>query len=237
MRSRDREAGGRSARCRSPAPAIAARWLAALVVAGATACESASEPAPPVEVRMFIEANLPGGARDGPSLMPAEVIVAASGPDGLLPTTLVMPVQGSVARGELVVMRHAAAERWRLRAAAAVGGDTLFRVVEDVLLRSDSPRPGIPLVLLYGGRDASLLRVEILPRDTALAVGAAFRPIVTAIDFRGDRVLPAVGWRARQPAVATVDTAGFVTAVAAGEGWIVARSWSGIADSMRVTVR
>lgn len=189
------------------------------------------------EARLRMEVTIPRGAVEGPVLEPEVVRLTATPPDSRSPVTLLLPVQGRKASGELVVERFAAAERWRVRGAAAVGNDTLFRVVEDVLVRIDSPRPDVPLVMIFDGRDLSLSTLEVAPRDTTLGVGGAFVALATGRDGLGDRFVPAVGWRSRQSSVATVDAAGRATALAAGTAWIVARSWTGLADSMRVVVR
>jgi hypothetical protein len=212
-----------------------ASWLGAYAL---LACATDStEPPAPAEARLRIDVTFPRGAPEGPVLEPSVVRLTATPPDSRSPVTLLLPVQGRTASGEMVVERFATAERWRLRGAAAVGSDTLFRVVEDVLVRVDSPRPDVPLVMIFGSRDLSLATLEVAPRDTALGVGGALTAFATGRDGLGDRFLPAVGWRSRQPTVATVDASGRVAALAVGTAWIVARSWTGLADSMRVVVR
>lgn len=211
----------------------------AFVALAALSCTSASPDAvqPAGEVNATILAIIPAGAAEGPALSPVELRLTATPPDSRPPLTLVVPVSALTARGELRLERHRAAERWRLRGAAAVGGDTIFRVVTDLEARVDSPRPTVPLRFLYDGRDVALARLVIEPRDTTLDGGATFTTRVRGEDPLGGTLLPPLGWRSRATSVATVDAAGRVSAVATGSAWIVGRSWTGLADSVRVVVR
>lgn len=204
---------------------------------GACASELPDAAASSGEVRVLLDATVPAGAPEGPAIVPAAVCVTVTPPDERAPVSVVLPVVGRVASGELAVERRLAAERWRLRAAAAVGSDTMFRYVGDLELRLDSPRPDVTLTLIFSSRDLGLATLSVAPRDTTIDAGLGFGALATGTDGLGDRFVPAVGWRSRASSVATVDSTGRVHAVAAGQAWIVARSWTGLADSLRVTVR
>ena len=189
------------------------------------------------EVRVAIDASLPLGAAEGPLLAPTELRVVATPPDGRQPVSVVLPVATRAARGELVLDRRATAERWRLRGAAAVHGDTVFRVLEDLEAREDAPRPSVALRFVYAGRDAAIASLALSPRDTTLSLGGSVTINARATDALGPILPPPLGWRSRTTGVATVDASGRVTAQATGTSWIVGRSWTGLADSVRVTVR
>ena len=71
-----------------------------------------------------------------------------------------------------------------------------------------------------------------------LALGATLTPALTTTSGTGvaTTVDPTVTFVSRSPAIATVDATGKITAVAAGQAWIVAASTQASADSVHVIV-
>jgi hypothetical protein len=208
------------------------------IALGAACTSGTSEPAPTSgEARVNVLATIPVGAAEGPALQPLDLRVTATPPDAREPVTVVFGVSNRTASGELVLERRSAAERWRFRGAAAVAGDTLFRVVEDLTLRLDAPRPDLTLRLAYDGRDAALARLELFPADTTLDAGRSLVVLVRAEDPLGLIAPPTLGWRSRTATVASVDASGRVEALGSGTTWIVGRSWTGLVDSVLVRVR
>ena len=210
-----------------------------LLVVTSTACTSEAPDASPPggEVRVMLEATIPRGAAEGPALMPTEVRVVAVPPDTRAPVEIVMPVTAFAANGELLIERRRVAERWRLRGTGAVARDTLFRVVEDVTVRVDSPRPTVELRFVYDARDNVMAKLALAPADTTIDAGTSFEVRVRGEDPLGGVLLPPLGWRSRATSVASVNASGRVTALTAGSAWIVGRSFTGLADSTLVQVR
>ena len=213
--------------------------LIAASLAIAVACTSESPAAVPAagEVHVMLEATIPTGAPEGPTLTPQELRIVAVPPDARASIEILLPVTARAARGELVLLRRRTAERWRLRGAAAVARDTLFRVVEDLQVRVDSPRPTLPLRFVYDARDNAIAVLRVAPHDTTVDAGSSFDVRVRGEDPLGGVLLPPLGWRSRAIAIASVDASGRVTALSAGSAWIVGRSWTGLADSALVQVR
>lgn len=101
-----------------------------------------------------------------------------------------------------------------------------------------SPARGAPM-LRYVGPDTALTSLVLTPLDTLLEAGDTLR--LAAAGFASDEtpVAPvALGWAARNPLVATASSTGLVSALQLeGETWIVARTFTGVADSARIVVR
>ncbi|MHB1263787.1 MAG: Ig-like domain-containing protein [Gemmatimonadaceae bacterium] len=85
---------------------------------------------------------------------------------------------------------------------------------------------------------ASIVSVAVTPqRDTLTSLGDSHALTAVARDGAGAATSGSFTWVSRNPAVATVDAAGQVTAVANGNAWIVATESGGLRDSALVTVQ
>lgn len=208
------------------------------VAAGCAGCAAGSEPVPAPEVRVVVDATIPRGHPEGPSVALGGGRVTATGgaePVHFAVETLTVSRLVATSATRLAGGRPV---RWRIRTAlATTAGDTAWRSVDDVLLRPDGPRELLEPTLVRAGADLLLARVELAPRDTTLLVGDSVAMRGAARDGAGLFLVDvALGWRSRDAAVATASDRGVVRALAPGRAWVVARGWNGVADSTTVAV-
>lgn len=202
------------------------------------ACGAGSEPVPAPVVRVVVDGAIPRGHPEGPLVAPAGARVVATGgeaPVAFAVETLSVSRLYATSETRLAGGRPV---RWRIRTAlATAAGDTIWRSVDNVLLRPDGPREVLEPTLVRAGGDLLVARVELAPRDTVLAAGDSLAMRGAARDGVGLFLVDVpLGWRTRAAAVATVGERGVVRALAPGRAWIVARAWNGAADSTTVTV-
>ncbi|HUF26325.1 MAG TPA: hypothetical protein VMM18_05015 [Gemmatimonadaceae bacterium] len=112
------------------------------------------------------------------------------------------------------------------------GGDTI-RVAP-----GRNPALGAPR-LRYVAPDTAVRSLILAPADTLVEAGDTVRLSVVGLAADESPVEPvAVGWTSRSPLIAQVSLLGTVKALSLdGEAWIVARTYTGVADSVKVTVR
>lgn len=215
-----------------------ARGVTVAMLAVALGCGVESEPLPSPLVRVVVDGDIPRGHPEGPQVAPAGARVVATG--GAAPVTFAVETL-SVSRLYATSETRLAGGRpvrWRIRTAlATAAGDTIWRSVDDVLLRPDGPREVLEPTLVRAGADLLVAGIALSPHDTTLTAGDSLALRGVARDGAGLFLVDVpLGWRSRAPAVATVSDRGTVRAVAPGHAWVVARGWNGIADSTTVTV-
>lgn len=109
----------------------------------------------------------------------------------------------------------------------------------DTVIAYTSGRPPAakPLRLRYAGPDTAVARIELAPRDTVLAIGDVL-PLRVAAFLRDGRPTSArIGFAVHGSSAMTVDAAGLLVArtpTAARTTWVVARSATGLVDSVAV---
>lgn len=102
---------------------------------------------------------------------------------------------------------------------------------------SGKPPAAQPLRLRYAGPDTAVARLALAPGDTVLAIGDSLLLRVAALLSDGRRTTARVGFAVHGSAAVAVDAAGLVRArgpVALGSVWIVARTVTGVVDSVSV---
>ena len=114
---------------------------------------------------------------------------------------------------------------------AYVGRDTV------IAYTSGGRRAAKPLRLRYAGPDTGVTRIALAPRDTIISVGDELPLRVAAFLGDGRNTSARIGFLARGASSITVDDQGVVRAigpVAAGSAWVVARTATGVTDSVSV---
>ena len=132
-------------------------------------------------------------------------------------------------------------ERLGLELALLDDREDVAYVGRDTVVAHTTGKPPAPkaIRLVYAGPDTAVTRIVVEPRDTVLAMGDAF-PIRASAFLRDGRPTSArFGFAVHGAPAVTVDAAGFVRARApAGrrETWVVARTATGLTDSIAVEV-
>ena len=114
---------------------------------------------------------------------------------------------------------------------AYLGRDTV------IAYTSGGRRAAKPIRLRYAGPDTGVTLVTLAPRDTVISVGDALPLRVAAFLGDGRPTKARVGFAVRGAASLTVDETGVVRAtgpVAARSAWVVARTATGVTDSVAV---
>lgn len=99
-----------------------------------------------------------------------------------------------------------------------------------VTIRLDALGASQPVIVVLG-----TVTVEVSPLADTIASGATTTLAAVVVNEANDTLDVTPTWASMEPAVATVDTAGIVTGVAAGEAVIVA-SYGGVAASATIVV-
>jgi uncharacterized protein YjdB len=96
-----------------------------------------------------------------------------------------------------------------------------------------------PPVLEYSAPDSKVQSIHVEPGSVTLDAGASTTLTISGTDATEAPVSPVrVGWTSRDPAIASVDDGGVVTAMQlSGQTYIVARTPTNVADSVLVTTR
>lgn len=92
-----------------------------------------------------------------------------------------------------------------------------------------------PLVLRYAGPDTAVARIALAPRDTVLAIGDGLPLRVSAFGRDGRPASARIGFAVHGSAAVSVDASGLLLArspVAMRSAWIVARTVTGLVDSV-----
>ena len=133
-------------------------------------------------------------------------------------------------------------ERLGLELALLDDRDDVAYVGRDTVVAHTRGKPPAPkaIRLVYAGPDTAVARIVVEPRDTVLTMGDAF-PIRASAFLRDGRPASArFGFAVHGSPAVTVDAAGLVRARApAGQRatWVVARTATGLTDSIAVEVR
>ena len=117
-------------------------------------------------------------------------------------------------------------------------GDVVF-VGRDTVIAYTSGKPPAarPLRLRYAGPDTAVARLGLAPSDTVLAIGDALPLRVAALLPDGRATTARIGFAVHGSAAVTVDASGTVrarTPVAVGVAWVVARTVTGLVDSVSI---
>ena len=97
-------------------------------------------------------------------------------------------------------------------------------------------KSGSAAITVTSAAPAPVASVTVTPSTASLTVGQGVRLVATTSDSAGNALSGrAVTWTTSNPAIATVDTSGYVTSVAAGSATIVATS-EGKSGSAAITV-
>ena len=97
-------------------------------------------------------------------------------------------------------------------------------------------KSGSAAITVTSAPPAPVASVEVTPASASLTVGQGVRLVATTKDSAGNTLTGhPVSWTTSNPTVATVDTTGYVTSVAAGSATIVATS-DGKSGSAAITV-
>ena len=117
-------------------------------------------------------------------------------------------------------------------------GDVVYLGRDTVIAYSSGGPPAAkPFRLVYSGPDTAVARIAIAPRDTMLSIGDALPLRVSAFLRDGRTTSARFGFAVHGSTAVTVDAEGVVragTPTAARTAWVVARTVTGLADSMAV---
>lgn len=132
------------------------------------------------------------------------------------------------------------AQSYRVEVDAADStGEVLFHAGDSIRVAAgDAPVRDL-VTMRYVAPDARLRALTVAPRDTVLASGDSLRLRLSGTDSSGAAVgAIRAGFTSRDSTVAVVTAAGVVRGGALQRGaWIVARTWTGIADSAYIRVQ
>ena len=117
-------------------------------------------------------------------------------------------------------------------------GDVVYLGRDTVIAYSGGRPPAAqPFRLVYSGPDTAVARIALAPRDTVLSIGDALPLRVSAFRRDGRTISARLGFAVHGSSAITVDAEGVVrarTPTAARTAWVVARTVTGLADSMAV---
>jgi uncharacterized protein YjdB len=117
-------------------------------------------------------------------------------------------------------------------------GDVVYRGRDTVIAYTRGrPPAATPFRLVYSGPDTAVARIALAPRDTMLAIGDALPLRVSAYLRDGRPTTARFGFAVHGSSAVTVDVEGVVRAgspAAAGTAWVVARTATGLTDSVAV---
>ena len=115
-------------------------------------------------------------------------------------------------------------------------GDVVYLGRDTVIAyTSGKPPAAQPFRLVYAGPDTAVARIALEPRDTVFAIGDALPLRVSAFLRDGRPTSARFGFAVRGTSAISVDAAGVVraqTPIAARTAWVVARTATGLADSV-----
>lgn len=138
------------------------------------------------------------------------------------------------------VVFHGTSQRYSLSLAATdTAGDTLFASTRDITATPGTSRT-VDERLRYVGADTAVSFLGLATSDTMVLAGDSI--VATAVGYDGQNrgISPLhVGWTSRDGTTLAVESRGPATARILGgdaerDGWIVARTFNGVADSVRV---
>jgi len=213
------------------------KTLAALLLlstATVTACGTAEVTAPAAQPAQLSFILMAVGSN---AIATVSVVVTGPGIDSTLGFNLTL-VNGT-ASGTLQVpagsSRHVVASAFDAAGVNTNRGDTTVTLVAGsnptVSLTMPSLIGGLPVTLAFGSAVVSMNR-----QDTTLTLGGAVQFAAVAVNSRGGAVpADSIAWASSNPAVASVDATGLVTALAAGTTSIFA-TYSGAAAHRQITV-
>lgn len=117
-------------------------------------------------------------------------------------------------------------------------GDVVYVGRDTVIAYTSGPPPAAkPLRLRYAGPDTAVVRIELAPSDTVLAIGDPLPLRVAAFLRDGRPTSVRVGFAVHGTSAVSVDASGLLHArapVGAGAAWVVARTVTGLVDSVSV---
>ena len=119
-------------------------------------------------------------------------------------------------------------------------GEVVYLGRDTVIAYSSGKPPAArPFRLAYAGPDTAVARIELGPRDTVLAIGDALPLRISAFLRDGRPTSAWFGFAVHGSSAITVDAAGLVrarTPAAARTTWVIARTATGLTDSVAVGV-
>jgi len=198
------------------------------------ACSSGNVTRPPGgEANLIVQVNLASTAV-------ATVVVEVSAPDITTPLVFNIPVAGNVASGTITI--PAGSNRTvAIGAFNASGVETHSGSTTITVQAGTNPSVSITLTPLTGDVpiQATLgsFTITVTPNPTPLSLGTTPTAQLTAVvrDAQNQPVIATVSWATHDPGIASVSTAGLVTAVGAGQTNIFA-TFQGAVGSAAITV-
>ncbi|MDB4908730.1 MAG: hypothetical protein JWO05_3514 [Gemmatimonadetes bacterium] len=118
-------------------------------------------------------------------------------------------------------------------------GEVAYQSSDNVKITPGENPPVAPKPMVYAGVDAAVIKLTVAPTSIQLDAGKSGPLAVTGTNSTNQPISPLhVGWTSRNPAIASVNDAGIVTAGnIQGQTYVVARTATNIADSALVRVK
>ncbi len=148
------------------------------------------------------------------------------------------PGQDSVVVAATIAI-HGESERFGVRFELRAGTTTMFEGSQELVARAGAnttPPAAVPLVFIGPGARAT--RVTVTPANSTLRAGSTVTLTASVVDAAGSAINDAIlAWSSSNEAIATVSSAGVVTALSVRGGTtITAQTLAGVGGSAAVTV-
>ncbi len=194
------------------------------VAALALSCQSpyASEQSQPVSLAIVVDVSA------APTI--SSVVVQVEAPDITTPLVFDLEINNGVASGSISV--PAGSNRLLTVTAFDAAGIGTHRGSTTITVREGN-NPTVTLTIVVTIRS---LIVSVIPTVDTLMIGQTLVLKATVLDQNGDTLAVSARWATVNPARATVDTAGIVTAVGAGDVQIVA-TYAGVGASTALHIQ
>ncbi|HKG91653.1 MAG TPA: Ig-like domain-containing protein [Gemmatimonadaceae bacterium] len=228
---------------------LARAGLSLVALAGLTCRDrSLTGPGLSVPARLSLAPNFPAPPEGAPqfTLRRVRAVLVPEGGEGTDSLVTTAAFEGDTAVLTFDVSLVDAAQRFTYRLAAVdESGDTLFRAGPDTISATAGTTNAFrDAQMRYAGPDARAMHIQIAPTGTTIAPlsingGATQQLSVTGSDSSGGQLSKIhVGWTSREVNAAAVATDGKLTAsMRQLTTWVIARTYTGIADSVLVTVQ
>ena len=214
----------------------------AIALTGLTCRDAGVGPGLPTRTSIAIAPSIQRASEPGgPTFESLRAVRGILAPlDGSLPYQVDALFTNDTATLVFDVVFPGTSQRYSLSLAATdTAGDTLFTSTRDITATPGTSR-AVDETLRYVGADTAVAFLGLSTSDTMVLAGDSI--VVTAVGYDGQEntVSPLhVGWASRDGATLTVESRGPATARIFGgdaesDTWIVARTFTGVADSVRV---
>lgn len=214
-------------------------FLAAYVAAASCSDSSSINGIAPGQARLSLEPRFATTPAGGPVVTLSRIDAYVIGPAGDSTFATASFVEGSATLSFDILLPGKEAEVTLDLTGFDGNGVEAYHARQKYKVKAGNNDDLTPPVLVYSAPDSRVQSIHVAPAPVNLEAGASTTLTVSGMDASNAPVSPVrVGWTSRNPAIATVDDGGVVTAMqVSGQTYIVARTPTNVADSVLVTAR